>query len=304
MGAVQYPFQHPHVLAVAGPQELPVGIPTEPVDEEHPRRIVKAVPYLQPMVEVIGDVVAAERQHRHRVASNFALLAGGGGGGFGTHGGRQVNTVGPVGRLHHQRYRRAAPATENEGTDGHARGIFPGRIDGRTLGRRRREAGIGMGGYPAATGRPRLALPVGQLRGWGVGHFLPPDIAIRGHGHIGENAIGLEGGQGIGVGFLRGARGNAEEARFRIDGVQTAVGTGLDPGDIVTDRRHFPALESLGRDQHGEVGLAARAGERRRHIGLLAGGGLHAEDQHVLGQPTLVPAHAGGDAQGEALLAE
>ncbi len=59
-----------------------------------------------------------------------------------------------------------------------------------------------------------------------------------------------------------------------------------------------------GRDEHGEVGLAAGGGEGGGDVGLLALGVLDAEDEHVLGHPALVPGHGGGDAQGEALLAE
>ncbi|MNV02509.1 hypothetical protein D3C71_927460 [compost metagenome] len=80
---------------------------------------------------------------------------------------------------------------------------------------------------------------------------------------------------------------------------------GLDPGDVVTDGRDLPALEtSLGRHQHREIGLAAGAGEGGCHVVLLALGIGHAQDEHVLCQPALVAAHGGGDAQGQALLAQ
>ena len=59
-----------------------------------------------------------------------------------------------------------------------------------------------------------------------------------------------------------------------------------------------------GRLQHGEVGLAARARERRREVPHVALGRGQLEDQHVLGQPALVARHDARDAQGEALLAE
>ena len=59
-----------------------------------------------------------------------------------------------------------------------------------------------------------------------------------------------------------------------------------------------------GRDEHGEVRLAARARERGADVGLLAGRVGDAHDQHVLGEPALVAGHRRRDAQREALLAE
>ena len=76
------------------------------------------------------------------------------------------------------------------------------------------------------------------------------------------------------------------------------------PGDVVADRPDFPAVEALRRNHHGEVGLAAGAGKGRGHVGLFAFGALHADDEHVLGHPALVARDVGGDAQGEALLAQ
>ena len=104
--------------------------------------------------------------------------------------------------------------------------------------------------------------------------------------------------------FAAGAGRDAEEAGLGVDGAQPAVGVGLDPGDVVADGPDLPAVEALGRDQHGEVGLAAGAGEGGGDVGLLAVRDLDAEDEHVLGHPALVARDVGGDAQGEALLAE
>src|SRR5207253_10129040 len=66
----------------------------------------------------------------------------------------------------------------------------------------------------------------------------------------------------------------------------------------------LPALEALGRNHHGEVGLAARAGERRGDVRHLALGRLDAEDQHVLGEPALFLSEVAADAKRETLLAE
>ena len=110
----------------------------------------------------------------------------------------------------------------------------------------------------------------------------------------------------FGIGRLVGARRHAEESGLGIDGVDLAVGRRLDPGDVVTDAGHFPAfvLKLLGRNHHGEVGLAAGAGEGGRDVGLFALGVLDAGDQHVLGQPPLLASQHRSDPQGEALLAQ
>src|SRR5690606_20588813 len=88
------------------------------------------------------------------------------------------------------------------------------------------------------------------------------------------------------------------------DGVETAVSTGLDPGDVVAHRPYLPAFETLRRDQHGEVGLATGAGEGAGDVVFLALRVFHADDHHVFGHPALVARHHGGDAQRHALLAE
>ena len=71
---------------------------------------------------------------------------------------------------------------------------------------------------------------------------------------------------------------------------------------MVTSQPSFEKL--LGRDQHGEVRLAASAGEGGGDVGLLAIGALDAGDQHVLGQPAFFAGHHRGDPQREALLAQ
>jgi hypothetical protein len=76
------------------------------------------------------------------------------------------------------------------------------------------------------------------------------------------------------------------------------------PGDIVADGLDLPALEAGRRDHHGEVGLAAGAGEGRGDVCGFAFRRLYAEDKHVLGHPAFVACDVAGDAQREALLSE
>src|SRR6185437_8199870 len=93
---------------------------TEPVHMENFRRLSDALAHLQPVLEIIGHVVPAERKHGHRIAAGYANSAGGGGRGLRSHGGADENSVLPVASLENKRsYFGAAPA-EDECGDGHA----------------------------------------------------------------------------------------------------------------------------------------------------------------------------------------
>src|SRR5262245_27572189 len=89
--AVDDPLEDAEVIAEARPEELAVLIAAEPVDVEHSRRVSQAAAELEPVAEVVAHVVAAEWQHRERVAANLAQLAERGGRHFGTHRGGGVN---------------------------------------------------------------------------------------------------------------------------------------------------------------------------------------------------------------------
>src|SRR5438270_40206 len=70
------PFQYAHVLAEARPHEPALAVLAEPVDTENPRRMGHGAAHVQPVSEVIAHVVAAERQHRKRVAAHRADRTG------------------------------------------------------------------------------------------------------------------------------------------------------------------------------------------------------------------------------------
>ena len=81
---------------------------------------------------------------------------------------------------------------------------------------------------------------------------------------------------------------------------------GPDPGDVVTDDGGLPAGFTVGGggNEHGQVGLAAGGRECAAHIGLRAVRGFNAQKEHVFGHPLVLAGDGGGDAQGQALLAE
>ena len=109
----------------------------------------------------------------------------------------------------------------------------------------------------AAVRRPVLAVPVDQVRRGLVGLAFPPDVAVVGQRDVGEDDVFLERGQGVVVGLFAGARGNAEEAGFRVDRVQTGDAVSalarLDPGDVVTDTGDLPALQACRRYSYNFV---------------------------------------------------
>ena len=137
-----------------------------------------------------------------------------------------------------------------------------------------------------------------------VAHAFPPDIAVVGQGHVGEDHVLVQAGHAIGVGQGVGTRGHAKVTGLGVDGTQAAIGTRFDPSDVVTDGGDFPARHARRRDQHGEIGFATGAGEGGGHVVFFAFGVGDAQNQHVLGQPALVAAHVGGDAQRKAFFAQ
>ena len=81
-GAVYDPFKDAHVFAVAGPDELSLGALAEPVHVEDARGDAERALHLDPVTKVVAHMVAAEREHGHGIAANFADFPGCGGCGF------------------------------------------------------------------------------------------------------------------------------------------------------------------------------------------------------------------------------
>ena len=88
------------------------------------------------------------------------------------------------------------------------------------------------------------------------------------------------------VGVLVGVLGHAEDAELGVHAVQAAVLADPHPGDVVAVEVDVVAVaEGVGGERHGQVGLAAGAGEAARDVPLLAGLLVGDAEQHeLLGQ--------------------
>src|SRR5204863_2039336 len=60
LAAVNYPFEHTHVVAEAGPEEFSVRAFAEPIHVEYERWVGKTFSYFNPMPEIFANVVTAE----------------------------------------------------------------------------------------------------------------------------------------------------------------------------------------------------------------------------------------------------
>ena len=65
--ALKHPVDHPDVLTESRPQELALLVESEPVDVEHFGHVTPGLLQVQPMLQVLPEVVAHERTHCHRV---------------------------------------------------------------------------------------------------------------------------------------------------------------------------------------------------------------------------------------------
>ena len=117
-----------------GPQELAVLALAEPVHPEQLRQLrALALADLEPVLEVVAHVVAAEREHREGVEAELADGAGLGGGGLGAHDRAEEHAVLPVEALGDERDVGGAAAAEEDRRDRHALRVLPLGGDRRAL---------------------------------------------------------------------------------------------------------------------------------------------------------------------------
>ena len=117
---------------------------------------------------------------------------------------------------------------------------------------------------------------------------FPPHRAIGLEGNIGVNRVFLNHLHGVSVGLRAGSRHHAKKPRFWIDRPKPTVRTDPEPCDVLAHGKDPPALHRAGRDQHRKIGLAAGARKGAANISDLAIGAFNSDDEHVLGQPSLL----------------
>ena len=286
--ALHHPLEHADVVPVAGPEELAVLTGTEPVHAEDLRRHGDPLPHLQPVAEVVAHVVAGEREHRHRVAAQDADLARGRCRGLRGERRAEEHAVLPGARLEDEGNVSLSPGAEEDGGDRDAFRILPVRRDGGALLGGGGEAAVGMRRLLARGWGPRTALPVEGVRRRRVVVTLPPWRPIGAERDVGVDGVLLDHLHGVRIGLAAGPRDHAEEPGLGIDGPEAAVVALAQPGDVVAHRPHFPARLGGGRDEHGEVGLPARAGEGAGDVVRLSLGSAEPEDELVLGEPAFL----------------
>src|SRR5215210_1067559 len=126
VAAAEDPLEHAAVLAEARPEEVARVVLAKPVHVEDPRQRVPApLPDRQPVPEVVGHVIAAEGQHRHRIEAQLADGPRGRRGRLRGHDRAEEDAVLPAERLGHERYHRGAAPAEQEGVDRHPFGLLP-----------------------------------------------------------------------------------------------------------------------------------------------------------------------------------
>src|SRR5258708_37783942 len=73
---VEDPFQHTHVVAKTRPKKFSRLPFAEPIHIKYEGRIRESFADVEPVPEIIADVVATEREHRHRIAPDLTDCAG------------------------------------------------------------------------------------------------------------------------------------------------------------------------------------------------------------------------------------
>ena len=92
----------------------------------------------------MADVVSAERQHRHRIASHSPNRTGGRSGCFRSHRRAQIYAMVPIERLINQRHGIAAAAPENDRADRDAFAFLDVEVERGVVAYWRGEAAVGV----------------------------------------------------------------------------------------------------------------------------------------------------------------
>ncbi len=302
--SLEDPLQDAQVVAEARPEELAVFGGAEPVHAEDPRRTRQRAADVEPVLPVVAHVVAAEGQHRHRVAPEHADLARRGGGRLGRQRGAEKRAVLPRERLVDERHTPLTPRAKQDRVNRDAVGIRELRRERRALGGRRREAAVRVRGLLGRRRRPRASLPVERLGRRRIVVPFPPRRAVWPQRDVRVDRVAPDHVEGRRVRPAARSGRDAEEAGLGVHGPQAAVVARAQPRDVVADRAGFPAGHRRRRHEHRQVRLAARGWKRPGDVVLASFRRLQPEDQHVLGQPAFAAREPARQPQCEALLAE
>lgn len=138
---------------------MTLGVFAKPVDMENLWRDAERTLHLNPATKVITHVVTAERNHRHRIATNLTDGNGRCRRHFRSHRCTDVHSGTPIKGLKYQRHGRGTPTAKHNRADWYAIWIFPGRIYGRALRSKRGEARVWMCGLLSHSQRFAAARP-------------------------------------------------------------------------------------------------------------------------------------------------
>mmetsp|Transcript_93186 Transcript_93186/g.156578 ORF Transcript_93186/g.156578 Transcript_93186/m.156578 type:complete len:305 (+) Transcript_93186:1140-2054(+) len=264
-----HPLQHTGILPKTRPDESPFSICLEPIGvEDLGCKIAKLFAEVHPVSKVISHIVATEWQHSKWItahSTNGALCCSRQ---LRADDGSHEHTMLPAESFRHQWHQVRAATSKQNGTDGHTLRILPLRIDHRALRCRRRVPCIRVCSLATTVWGPRLASPINQAFGGGLGHALPPHITIWGQRNVCEDGVLLQRLHCTQVGLVRCAWCHPKEPRLRVDGIQPAILSHVHPGDVISHTTHLPA--GNGRNQHCKIGLATGTREGCNNVVFLA----------------------------------
>ena len=256
----------------------------------------------RPVPQVVAHVVAAERQHRHRVAAHHADLAGRRGGGLRAERRAEEHAVLPVERLEHQRDVGPPARAEDDRADRHALRVLPRGRERRALRRRRGEAAVRVRRRLAAPGVQ--GRPCQSMAARAAGRRAPPTTrAVGPQRDVREDRVARDRLLAFGL-VCELVPGTTP--KNPASGLTAQSRPSWPPASTRCRRRRSrsssPSSKAAGPASRGSS-CRTRSG-RRRDVGHLALGALDAEDEHVLGEPALAPPEVARDPERQALLAE
>ncbi len=154
---------------------------------------------------------------------------------------------------------------------------------------------------------PLFPAPINHFRRRSIRHPLPPNPTLGSQRHIGKNRILRERSHRIWIRLRARPRSHPKESSLRIDRPQLPILIRLDPRNIVPNRPYLPPFKPRRRNHHRKVRLPASRRKRRRNISLfrlpvLICRRFHANNQHMLGHPPLIPSDVRSNSQRKTLL--